>query len=232
MPFSDPLFFSTVLSGKPDDPQKSLGTGFLLRVPLASDAKKFYILLVTARHIVDPEWAKCGTSNPQIIYARLNKLDTTGKGITFIPLPLVQNAKPVWTHPSEGMADAAVMVVPDPDATLRGVDAGTIPISDFPTDDEMMAIGVGDQIVSAGLVPGFSGSNRNRAFFKFGYISSISDDDIETRCAPQTPYNIRGWFLAANLVSGNSGSPVFFVPPGGAGVTFGSPVRRTVLLGI
>jgi len=229
------FLYSSDLTGKPDDPQKSLGTGFFVRVPLASDPKRAYVLLVTARHIVDPQWAQCNQPNPLSIYVRLNKsgkAGTPGQGTAFVPLPLVQNAQPVWKHPSDGMADAAVMVVQSPDTTLRDVDAGTIPISDIPTDDEMKAIGVGDQIVSAGLVPGLPGSNRNRPFFKFGYISSVSDEDIETRCVPTAPYNIRGWFLAANLVPGNSGSPVFFVPPGGPGIVFGSSVQRPVLLGI
>ena len=204
------------------DPQKEVGTGFLVRVPLTSDAKKSFILLVTARHIVDPQWAKCTEPNPSLVYARMNKSGHTtgasGQGTVFVPLLLVHGAQPLWKHPSEDMADAAVMVVQSPDTALQEADAGTIPISDFPTDDEMKGIGVGDQILSAGLVPGFSGGNRNRPFFKFGFISSTSSEDIEVRCAPATaPYNIRGWFLAANLVPGNSGSPVFFVPPGGGG---------------
>jgi len=134
--------------------------------------------VVTARHIVDPQWAKCGIPNPQIMYVRLNKLGGA-QGITFVPLPLVQNTKSLCMHPSDEKADAAVLVVQSPDTTLQAVNAEGIPISDFPTDDEMKAIGVGDQIASAGLVPGFSGSNRNRAFFKFGYVSSISYEKIK-----------------------------------------------------
>ena len=225
------FLYSSDLTGKPDDPQKSLGTGFFLRVPLTSDPKPGYILLVTARHIVDPQWAQCNQSNPLSIYARLTKSGKT-EGTAFVSLPLVQNAQPLWKHPSDGMADAAVLVVQSPDTTLRDVDTGTLPISDIPTDDEIKAIGVGDQIVSAGLLPGFAGSKRNRPFFKFGFISSTSDETIETRCVPTAPWNIRGWFLAANLVSGNSGSPVYFVPPGGPGIVFGSAVQRPVLLGI
>ena len=37
------------------DLRKELGTGFFIRVPLTSDAKQSYVLLITARHIFDPQ---------------------------------------------------------------------------------------------------------------------------------------------------------------------------------
>lgn len=37
------------------DQARPLGTGFLVDVPLLSHPEKSYLLLVTARHIVDPE---------------------------------------------------------------------------------------------------------------------------------------------------------------------------------
>src|SRR5579863_7831161 len=54
------------------DVQKAVGTGFLVNVPVISEPTKSYYLVVTARHIFDPEWAKCDERNPTIIYARLN----------------------------------------------------------------------------------------------------------------------------------------------------------------
>jgi hypothetical protein len=42
--------------GKKADPTRIMGTGFLVSVPLLSDAARHYNLLVTARHIVDPAW--------------------------------------------------------------------------------------------------------------------------------------------------------------------------------
>jgi hypothetical protein len=40
----------------------------------------------------------------------------------------------------------------------------------------------------------------------------------------------RVWFIAANLVGGNSGSPVFFYPAGG--ISFGNGVDRAILIGV
>jgi hypothetical protein len=37
-----------------------LGTGFLVGVPIKSSPGKVYPVLVTARHIFDSVWAKCG----------------------------------------------------------------------------------------------------------------------------------------------------------------------------
>ena len=48
------------------DATKSLGTGFLVEVPLLSHPERSYILLVTARHIVDPQWAHCSSVNPPV----------------------------------------------------------------------------------------------------------------------------------------------------------------------
>lgn len=218
------------------DAQRPLGTAFLLRAPSVS-GDRFFVLVATARHILDPEWAKCGTPNPPIVYARFNRegkaAGVGGDGTIFVRLSLVQDGKPLWTHPSDNEADAAVLVVPTPDTLLKGVGATILPVSDLPTDQEANSLGIGDQIVSAGLVPGLQGARRNQPFFKFGYISTKSDETVEVSCAANHPPNsIKGWFVAANLVNGNSGSPVWYVPPGASGVRFVSAVNRPVLIGI
>jgi hypothetical protein len=219
------------------DLKKELGTGFFLRVQIASDSKRYYVLLVTARHIFDPQWAKCADPNPSLVYARLNKKGyvdgSDTDGVVYVPLRLEENGKSIWGHSSEKKADAAVLLIKTPDTTLADADTGAVGISDFPTDQEMSSIVVGDQVVSAGLVPGFSGLKRNHPFFKFGHVSSIPEEDIEIHCGNLPATNsVRGWFIAANLVPGNSGSPIFFVPPGGPGIVFGSVVTRPVLLGV
>lgn len=218
------------------DLKKELGTGFFVRVPLTSDPKRSYILLVTARHILDPQWAKCSDPNPTTIYMRLNKkgyvVDSNAHRVVYVKLSLFENGKPIWQQSSEKGADAVVLLIRAPATVFTDVENGTIPVTDFPTDQELHSIVIGDQIVSAGLVPGFPGRKRNYPFFKFGYVSSIPEEDIESRCNTPEANSLRGWFIAANLVPGNSGSPIFFVPPGGPGIMFGSPVGRPVLLGV
>jgi hypothetical protein len=85
--------------------------------------------------------------------------------------------------------------------------------------------------MSAGLLPALPGIKRNYPVFKFGQISNIPAVDIETRCAPQQPtFFVRVWLIAANLIPGNSGSPIFHVPLGGSGISIGG--TRPMLLGV
>ena len=83
----------------------------------------------------------------------------------------------------------------------------------------------------AGLLPGLQGNSRNYPIFKFGQISSIPSEDVETHCGTGKPgFFVKVWLLAANLVPGNSGSPIFHVPLGGNGLSFGG--TRPMLLGV
>jgi hypothetical protein len=50
-----------------------LGTGFIVLVPVASNPGRVYKLLVTARHMVDPQWAGCPVAAPTKIFLRVNK---------------------------------------------------------------------------------------------------------------------------------------------------------------
>jgi hypothetical protein len=149
---------------------------------------------------------------------RLNKKDYTANssdvGFDFVPVQLLEQGKPTWVHPAEDDVDAAVLPV-SPDLHQK-FDVVTIPVDLFPTDAELAAQSIGDPIMSAGLLPALPGIKRNYPVFKFGQISNIPAEDIETRCAPQQQtFFVRVWLIAANLIPGNSGSPIFHVPLGG-----------------
>jgi|SRR5437667_8381383 len=49
------------------------GTGFIVGIPLKADPAHMHVAIVTARHIVDPQWAGCSFNNPQSILLRVNK---------------------------------------------------------------------------------------------------------------------------------------------------------------
>src|SRR5437899_905933 len=49
------------------------GTGFLVGIPLKADPTRMHVAIVTARHILDPQWAGCSFNNPQSILLRVNK---------------------------------------------------------------------------------------------------------------------------------------------------------------
>jgi hypothetical protein len=212
------------------DKSRPIGTGFLIGMP-SKDGTKTFRALVSARHLFDPTWAKCGTENPKLIYARINKRvedgDRKKSAVEFVPVRLIVDGKEVWLHHADAEVDAAIAPVEFDDAKL---DIALISVRDFPTDQEEAQQAIGDSVVSAGLLPGLPGTLRNYPIFKFGQISNIPDESIETGCGPPAPrFPVKVWLIAANLVSGNSGSPVFHLPGGGSGLSFGG---RAMLLGI
>jgi hypothetical protein len=96
------------------DKNKPIGTGFLVGIPIKSDSNRSYAVLVTARHMVDPTWAKCGIANPSVVYMRL-KTYTPGSddpGFDFVPVPLIEQGTPTWVHHTETDIDAAVVPFP------------------------------------------------------------------------------------------------------------------------
>jgi hypothetical protein len=140
----------------------------------------------------------------------------------------VPSGRLLSVNPDERV-DAVVLVL-DP-TTYPGLIDRAISVSSFASVDEQKFMGVGDQITSAGLVPGKSGENRNYPFFKFGHISTVPEEGTFIACEPSMPALRleRVWFIAANLVPGNSGSPIYYLPFGGNGSSFGG---RPALLGV
>jgi len=215
------------------DRNRPIGTGFLVGIPLKSDAKRLYAVLVTARHMFDPTWAKCGVANPNVIYMRLNKKSYTpnssDSGFDFVPVQLVEQSTPLWLHHTEDDIDVAVMSLPKD--LGQEFDLVLLPVEFFPTDAELAAQSIGDPVISAGLMPALPGIRRNYPIFKFGQISNIPSEEVETRCTPQQPtFFVKVWLIAANLIPGNSGSPIFHVPLGGFGVSIGG--TRAMLIGV
>jgi len=215
------------------DRNRPIGTGFLVGIPLKTDPKHSYAVLVTARHIADPTWAKCAVANPSIIYMRLNKKSYTptssDSGFDFVPIQLVEQGTAMWSRHT--MDDIDAVVAPLPKDLGQEFDLVLIPVEFFPTEAELAAQSIGDPVMSAGLMPALPGIRRNYPIFKFGQISNIPSEDVETRCTPQQPtFFVKVWLIAANLVPGNSGSPIFHVPLGGSGVTIGG--TRPMLLGV
>jgi hypothetical protein len=209
------------------DKARPLGTGFIVELPATDASGKPRRVIVTARHIVDPEWAKCGTSNPREIFARSNKDAEHGGGVDFFSVPLNREAQP-WLGSSNNEVDVAVLPMDHIDTSQ--FDLASIKLSEFPTDAEQKALDIGDQIVSAGLLPDLPGVMRNYPIFKFGRISSIPAEPIETQCNARSPKLFLSlWLVAANLVPGNSGAPIFYMP-GTAEALPGN--TRTMLLGV
>ncbi len=213
-----------------------VGTGFLVDIPMKADPARSFIAIVTARHIVDPKWEGCSWANPQEIYARVNaknfKVGQEEDGTDVMPLGLVNAGKNVWYASPNDRVDVAVIPVSATHvAELMRNDVRFISVADFATkaETENYKVGIGDQIVTAGLVPALLDTQRNYPAFKFGRISNIPEESINMKCTQAEagkalPRDV--WLLAGNFVGGNSGSPVYLLPP------VPSALHRVMLIGI
>jgi hypothetical protein len=219
--------------------QSNAGTGFLVGVPLKTDPTRMHLAIITARHIVDPQWAGCTIHNPQSILVRVNKKtfdpEHDQTGVTQIELPLVVNGQDQWVSHPDDKVDVALIPIPDPDKLLEN-DATAISLNDFGTKEEIekFKIGVGDGLISAGLVPQLFDTRRNYPAFKFGKISNVMTEPFRMGCTPNSPPKERwNWIIAGNFVGGNSGSPIFLLPVEftlGAGLQYNGP--RPMLIGL
>jgi hypothetical protein len=232
------VFIYAAKNGGQVDTRRSLGTGFLVMIPRKDNPAFGPLLLVTARHIVDPQWAYCAQPDPTLIYLRLNKKNydpaKDATGVDYVPVTLVNNGQLQYAVSDDSMVDAAVMPLDGNQVSQSKYDFAPMGVNVFASQDEIAHLMIGDSIASAGLIPGYPGEKRNYPFFKFGSISSIPDEPTWVSCEPGTPALRleRVWFIAANLVQGNSGSPIFYFPMGGGGVMFGGPINRPVLVGL
>jgi hypothetical protein len=240
VPFDTNFLGKTVVflyGAKPDktvNESTPLGTGFLMRIP-DSSRLGFTIILVTARHIVDPEWVHCpNTVNPEVMFARINGIDPAGvEKVRYVQLFLLNHGQPTWFKHTRDDIDAAVLLFPATDEDLRKGDFRALPVWRLPTDEELSKLSIGDDIVSAGMLLELRGMQRNYPVFKFGKISNIPGEDIQTSCAGAPPIAIKAWLIAANLIPGNSGSPILYYPPFGENSDISSPgLQRMVLIGI
>jgi hypothetical protein len=211
-----------------------VGTGFLVDIPVKDDPARSFIAIVTARHIVDPKWEGCSWANPQEIYARVNvknfKVGQKEDGTDDVLLGLVNAGKNVWYASPNDRVDVAVIPVGSTHVEqLLHNDVRFIPVADFATkaETENYKVGIGDQIVTAGLVPALLDTQRNYPAFKFARISNIPEEPIYMRCTQADKALPRDvWLLAGNFVGGNSGSPVYLLPP------VPSATHRVMLIGI
>lgn len=205
------------------------GTGFIVEIPSKSHVGQAYKLLVTARHIVDPEWAGCPIQGAPKLFMRVNKknFDPTKDEVGTVDLDLAGNIRQgnPWVVNPDSEVDAAVATLDG--SVLDKYDVGAVLMSDFPTAEEIKTFNVKDEVVSAGLLPGASGKKHNYPISKFGHLSSLPAESVDAKlCGEQAaPRSLKVWIVAASLVPGNSGSPIFFSPQ-----MLSS--RRAVLLGV
>jgi hypothetical protein len=156
--------------------------------------------------------------------------ETSASGFDYVPLRLTDHGSATWAHSTKEDVDAAVLPL-DGAELSKNFDVALLPPELFASNDELAALGIGDPVASAGLMVGMPGMRRNYPIFKFGQISNIPQEDVETHCSTHpSAFLEKVWLIAANLIAGNSGSPIFYVPHGGSGTP--DSHARPMLIGI
>jgi hypothetical protein len=207
------------------------GTGFLLAIAEKENPNQIYELLVTARHIADPKWLGCEEKQGEW-FARLNKrsFDPIKDDIGTVEEAIGTPDHPVnWIYPDDDSVDIAFTPVNGQVFESLKADNKFL-VRQLPTTEELKTINTGAQITSAGLLLGASGEKRNYPIFKFGYVSSIPAETVPIRGCGSFIRQASEWMIAASLVPGNSGSPIFFVPTGFPGLQIGN--QQPFLLGV
>jgi hypothetical protein len=225
------------------DKIKPLGTGFLIMIPSKTqpptnprDKMLGVLMLITARHVVDPAWAFCSEPQPDLIYMRVNKKGydaTKGKtGIDYLPVPLrdEKGNRIYKIRDDDDQVDAAIVGIAPNAFEMDEYDIEPMQVVLFANPEEIKALKIGNSVISAGLLPGRSGEKRNYPFFKFGEISNIPDEPTWIGCGGRVELRLeRVWFIAATLVGGNSGSPIFYAPPA---LLMTPGLKRGVIIGL
>ena len=179
------------------------GTGFLVAVPHKPNG--VYLLLVTARHMVDPAWMHCNEGVPTAFHVFLNKQEydpsSGASGTIEVTIP---NTPGTWRFPSDDSADVAVTSLNGNYLESFGVEKGAISfqICRRPGDPK-------DPHRRSGHIRR-NVSWRIRIHAKLSRVqvrlcvASIPGEKINSACCPTCIRPLSEWLIAANLVPGNS----------------------------
>jgi hypothetical protein len=180
----------------------TLGTAFFVLYPDPRGGEDYgFIYIVTAKHVLKDEGEGKYLDKVRL---RMNKKD--GSGVSFGNIPVSDSqGKFLWLDDKDDPnADVAVTLF----HPLEGqVDYLTFPLSDFSSDDSLKKsiVSEGDSVYLVGLMPQFTGENRNYPVVRHGYIALLSDEPIPLGANVKE----RVYVLELGSWPGQSGSPVF-----------------------
>lgn len=180
----------------------TLGTAFFVLYPDPRGGEDYgFVYIVTAKHVLKDELEGKYLEKVRL---RMNKKD--GSGVSFGNIPVSDSqGKLLWLDDKDDPNADVAVTLGHPTEGL--VDYLTFPLSGFSSDDSLKKSNVseGDSVYLVGLMPQFTGENRNYPVVRHGYIALLSDEPI-----PIGP-NVKEKVYALELGSwpGQSGSPVF-----------------------
>ena len=145
------------------------GTAFLLSYPyenLIKGERKQHLYIVTAKHVLD---GIVGNSKKPIIYLRFNFKD---KPAQWIPIE-----RDKWeSHPDTDLAILPVNPFDDEYEFDHNRVPGSMIVDDYIVENEK--IGIGDEIVVAGLFLHHPGTERNIPTVRSGIIATMPEEPV------------------------------------------------------
>jgi hypothetical protein len=179
------------------------GSAFFVSVPTMLIPEHRHVYLVTARHVVE------GATD---LFVRLNSPFETG------PLNVGVPDGDYWlTHPGhapgEDFVDVAAMPLQDADfafnAGYRWIARSMFFDESFVGDSPIAGVGVGDEVVTIGLLTVHYGSDRNEPVVRVGNLAMLPAEPVLVRYASGLNRRMRLYLTELRSISGLSGSPVF-----------------------
>jgi trypsin-like peptidase len=170
-------------------------TGFFVAIPCESPElnKMEMYYFVTAKHVASD------LKDRDICFSANKK----GGGITY-DIPRIA---PVWyLHPTDSNADVAVIQVALSPTLL---DTSLVSIDSFALPQRLneLNVGIGNDVYSIGLFSPFPGNDKNIPIVRFGNVSMMPAETIQTDLGHTEMY-----LVEARSIGGMSGSPVFVRP--------------------
>jgi hypothetical protein len=213
-------------------PRTPAATAFVVSVP--GPQRGLVRFLVTARHVVDPQWAHCAEPDPDAIDVRFNR---RSGGVAYETIPLHSSGIKRFLTPSDPAADLAI--IPLDQALGPRVEEYKI----FDTPFRLLATGHESQLLHPGLpvvtarLPQFpSDEIDNYPVFDAGTLATMPTSSIEVHCGrPDDPLSdtqpptkpLHVWLIDGGIPRGVSGSPVYTRLARAEGAA-----EATVLLGV
>jgi hypothetical protein len=174
------------------------GTGFFVGLPSNVDTNRFFLYLVTARHVLRPSenvWL------PKV-YVRLNLRDGTS---TNVPLSVVESGagQNVFTHDDITVDIAVIPFTPD----FSICDCKFLPVEAITSEVDFKNLDIheGSDVFFTGMFVNHLGVKHNTPITRFGKVALITDEKIDWVTGKTDLY-----LMEANAYPGNSGAPVFF----------------------
>jgi len=175
------------------------GTAFFVGVKDQKDANRFWVHLITAKHVLCEKGD--GPFYP-FVYIRLDKI-TGGTETLEFPVVLSGEKQTVFVH-SDPLVDlVAIPVLPD----QTKYHFKFLPDEMITTQEQFLSLKIaeGSEIFFTGLFTPHIGESRNLPIVRFGRVALVTPEKVEWDGRKLDLYLIESFSYG-----GNSGSPVFF----------------------